>query len=186
MIQRIAMHPLGHDDKSGRLRPQRGFTLIEMMITLAVMAVLLAIAAPSFNSALLGSKLGAYANSLIASTLLARSEAIKRNAAVTLCASTNGTTCATAGGWEQGWVVLAGATLIQRQQAVGTGFRVTGLDPTNTVIRTLTFQPTGVGATQATMTICQATPSAGGQERVVSISATGRASSAKTTNGVCT
>lgn len=167
------------------LSMRRGFTLIELMVAIAVMAVLLATAAPSFNNALLGSRLNAYANNLVSSAIVARSEAIKRNSAVTLCASSDGTSCAVSGGWEQGWVVMAGTTLIQRELAVPSGFKITGLNSASTEIRSLTFQPTGVGATQATLTVCRATPTEGSQERVVSISATGRASATKTTLGTC-
>ena len=148
------------------------------MVTLSIMAILLGLAIPSFSSATLGSKLTSYANSLVASTNVARSEAIKRNTPVTMCVSADGTTCA-AGGWEQGWIVLAGTDVVVRQGAASTGFKLTG------TVGTISFQPTGVGATQTTITVCQAVPTAGAQERVVSISATGRASTSKTATGIC-
>lgn len=173
---------------------QHGFTLIELMVTLAVMAILLAIAAPSFNDAVLSTKLGAHANNLTASAITARSEAIKRNATVSMCVSTDGTTCSDSGGWEQGWIVKCnsddnttcnpsgtGTIVMQRQQAISGGFKITE----SASIRTLNFQPTGVGATSATLTVCRAAPNLGRQERVVNISATGRAYIVKTTAGVC-
>jgi type IV fimbrial biogenesis protein FimT len=70
---------------------QRGFTLVELMLAIAIFAILLAIAVPSFRDASLGSRLSSIANNMIASAQLARSEAIKRNAVITLCASSNGT-----------------------------------------------------------------------------------------------
>lgn len=180
-----------------RLPPStgRGFTLIELMVAITVMAVLLGLAVPSFNEATLGSKLGSYANNFVASTNLARSEAIKRNVKVTLCATADGSSCASSGGWEQGWIIKCKTTnnttcdatgsdwiVIHRQQALGSGLKMTDVADT----RSMEFDPAGVGATPATVTLCRATPSVGGQERVISVTATGRASVRKTTTGSCT
>ena len=156
----------------------RGFTLVELIVTLAVLAITLTIAMPAYQNFALGGKLGAMANQLTSSAYLARSEAIKRNANVTLCVSSSGTAC-TSGGWEQGWVVLAGTTVIQRQQALANGFKG------NSSQASLNFPPSGVGATQTTITFCRASPEVGGVERVVSVSATGRAEVTKTQAGSC-
>lgn len=166
--------------QESRLTSQAGFSLIEMLVAIAIVAILSSLAMPSFNEATLGSKLRSYANSLVAGSRLARGEAVKRNTVVTMCPSANGTSCAS-GGWEQGWVVLAGATVLYSQQATVDGFNITesaGVD-------NLSFQPTGIGTTQATFTICRESPSVGSQERVVTISATGKPSVTKTTAGAC-
>ncbi|HEX4944350.1 MAG TPA: GspH/FimT family protein, partial [Usitatibacteraceae bacterium] len=122
--------------------------------------------------------LTSYSTNLVASIQVARSEAIKRNTVVTLCASTDGAACAD--DWGNGWIVLSGASVLQREQALPSGWRVTEKDG----IGSLTFQPTGVGVTQAEFTFCRATP-AGSQERVLTVSATGTASVRKTTTGTC-
>ena len=182
-MMRIAhMNLSQHSVNGDRLRAslQHGFTLTEVLVVVSILAILVAIAMPSFSDALLSSRLRSYANNLVASVHFARSEAIKRNAVVTLCASSNGTSCS--GAWKNGWVILstgAAAAVIQTQQAVDVNYKITG---TNT---TLSFQPTGVGATQDTITICRERPSAGSQERQVRISATGRPSVTKTSNGSC-
>lgn len=164
-----------------RVHGQRGFTLIELMVTIVVMAILLAIVIPSFTDITLGSKLRAQANDLAAGALLARSEAVKRNVAMRLCASSDGATCS--GSWVDGWIVITGSTgggtVITKHAAASSGFHI------NSGVTSIVFQSSGVGSTSTTLTVCRASPSVGSQERVVSISATGRTRVTKTTAGSC-
>ena len=66
---------------------QRGFTLVELMITVAVAAVLLMIAVPSFRSITLSNRLNTAANDLVSAISVARMEAIKRNASTQFCSN---------------------------------------------------------------------------------------------------
>lgn len=84
----------------------RGFTLIELMVSIAVLAILLGIAAPSFRSMTATSDLRGVSNELITTLAQARSEAIKRGGRVTVCMSADGATCTATGGWEQGWIMF--------------------------------------------------------------------------------
>lgn len=173
----------------------RGFTLIEALVVLVVTGVLMSLVVPSFSSAYLSNKLSSYSNSWVASAQLARSEAVKRNSAITLCRSADGATCATSGTWQQGWIVMcnmdpatpgicnsAGAAtlVLQAQQALSSDYHFTSGS------YSIPFQPTGIGATSTTLTLCRATPSAGNQERVITLSATGKPSVKTTRTGVCT
>ena len=96
----------GPVDRSRRVRAcPRGFTLIELMVTLAVVAIVAALATPSFTGVINSNRLTSQANELVADIQLARSEALRRNRTVRLCRSTDGSTCAAGAGKWTGWVV---------------------------------------------------------------------------------
>jgi type IV fimbrial biogenesis protein FimT len=163
-------------------RGSGGFTLVELMLTLMIAAVLMIIGVPAFKDAVLGSRVSGIASDLYASVQLARSEAIKRNVVITLCPTTNGTDCDDTGDWEVGWIVadLATGTVIQHQEAEPQNFKVVQTGGTTE----LAFQPIGVGATSATFKVCRASP-VGKQERVLNVSATGSVYVTMTETGVC-
>ena len=90
-------------------RPSRGFTLIEIMIVLAVMTILMSIAAPSLSDLLRRIKVNSISSSLVTSLQQGRNEAIKLGARVLVCASNAaGTDCSTSTDWgANGWIVCA-------------------------------------------------------------------------------
>jgi len=85
---------------------QRGLTLVELLVTLGVALILLAVGTPLYSSTVENSRLTAATNALVRHVHLARSEAIKRGTAVTACASGDGATCAGSNAWELGWIVF--------------------------------------------------------------------------------
>lgn len=91
------------------MKQAHGFTLIELMVTLSVMAILLAVAVPNFQSFILNSRITTQTNNFIMALMLARSEAVKRGSTVTVCSSTDGTSCAGSSKWEGGWLVFVDA-----------------------------------------------------------------------------
>ena len=84
----------------------RGFTLVELVITLAVAGVLVSLAVPSFTQFVKNNRLITQANDLVTALNVARSEAIRRGNRVTLCKSSNQVSCAGSGSWDQGWIVF--------------------------------------------------------------------------------
>lgn len=96
---------------------ERGFTLIELLVVITVMATMLGLAIPSFRNFIASQRVKAVGYDLTTALVLARSEAVKRNADVTVAA-------AAASDWTQGWSVTVGATTLQQQQAL-TGVTIT-------------------------------------------------------------
>ncbi|MBS0428185.1 MAG: Tfp pilus assembly protein FimT/FimU [Proteobacteria bacterium] len=98
---------LGSRALSGQHGPwQQGFTLIELMVVLVVIAILAAVATPSFVGFIQANRLTARASAFAADLQLARSEAVKRGQPVTVCASNDGTRCSGANIWQAGWIVF--------------------------------------------------------------------------------
>lgn len=84
-----------------------GFTLIELMVTLAVLGILLSIGIPSFQNMVLNNRITAQANQVITALNYARSEAVKRAAPATVCSTNGGAACAGSTDWSTGWLVFA-------------------------------------------------------------------------------
>ena len=85
---------------------ETGLTLIELMTTLLVMAIVLGIGVPAFTNIMATNRMAATVNKLVATIHVARAEAVKRQANATLCASTDGATCNAAAGLRDGWIVF--------------------------------------------------------------------------------
>lgn len=92
------------------MRRQAAFTLIEMMMAIAVMAVLLAVAVPSFTGIIRSQRVKTAAFDLQSSLVYARSEAIKRSSNVDLVPVSTSD-------WASGWSIVAGSTTLRTQQA---------------------------------------------------------------------
>lgn len=109
-------------------RAQWGFTLVEMLVTLTVLGVLMGVAVPSFRSFVAGQKIKTASHDLMTAMVIARSEAIKRNADVTVAPYTANT-------WESGWTVKVApsATTVHQQQEM-TGVTITK-GPANVVYK---------------------------------------------------
>lgn len=112
----------------------RGFTLVELLVTLAVAAILLALATPSLAELLRGNRLAAANNELVTALNVARAEALRRGRPVTVCASADQRSCAASTNWATGWVVFedtvnSGAPSAPAARAAGDDNRLIAVSP---------------------------------------------------------
>jgi type IV fimbrial biogenesis protein FimT len=158
-------------------RRRRGYTLIELIISLGLMAITLAWGVPSLRAFLLDAARTREVNQFIQAVYLARSEAIKRNGVVSLCPSRDATSCAPSALWSTGWLVFvnldrdspavrdAGEPLLRLYEPWDAGHITANRS-------TLSFRPFGQMGVTATVTFCDDRGSRAA--RAVIISQTGR------------
>lgn len=177
--------------------PPRGFTLVELMVAIVILAVLTMLAVSAWSAFANAMRLSALTNDFLSQLHLARSEAIKRNSRVALCTSSDGESCAAQGGWDQGWIVFHDAnnnslretqeTIVYRFTAMPPGFHISG---NKNVSRYVSFGAEGEtqlvsGAFQAgTVTVCKASAT-GTEAREIVINSVGRPRIRKTTVAAC-
>lgn len=91
----------------GTKRKNQGFTLIELIVTVSIVAIFASIAVPSFTEIVKRNRISVTTNEFMSNLVLARSEALKRSRTVTLCASANQTSCSGSTDFSKGWIVYA-------------------------------------------------------------------------------
>jgi len=158
-----------------------GFTLIELMVTLAVAAILVTVAIPGFRSLIQNNRAATQANELLTAFTLARSEALKRSSQVSVCSSTDQATCAGDPNWATGWIVFAdddgdgtmdaGETLIR----VWDSLKGTPTLTQDTNGNFIQFESTGMVAATTITTFTLTMPDCTGKQvRIINVNAIGR------------
>jgi type IV fimbrial biogenesis protein FimT len=170
-------------------RMHSGFTLIELLVTIAVLGILLSVAVPSYQDFVLNSRMSSKSNDVLSALQIARSEAVKRNARVSVCKS-SGSACVTSGSWAQGWMVFVDGGVAGTMDGTDEAIQVfPALTGTSTLAADanvgdfISYLPTGmpnlaVGST-ATLTLCPGVTGINGRE--IEIVAAGRANITPTT-----
>ena len=102
----------------------KGFTLIEVMVTVVVLVIVVTIGVPNFVNLLERNRVVATANDLLGSLQLARSEAVRLNTTAQVCSSSNGQSCS--GGWADGWIVIRDNVVIRVSSAVPPQVSISG------------------------------------------------------------
>lgn len=172
-------------------RTSNGFTLIEMLVAMSLIAVVIALAGPSMRELILNNRQVADYNTMLSSLTLARAEAIKRRARTRVCISNATPDCdTTATRWEDGWIIVAdtngngtvttadGDLLLQVQSGLEVGTTLRG---NANVVRNVTFDTRGFSGSTGTLRFCD--PRGAAEARGIIISNTGRARQALDSNG---
>ena len=156
----------------------KGFTLIELIVVLAIAAILATVGLPSMVEFVQNNRLAAETNRFVSSIRFARSEAVKRNEAITLNSSANS--------WSDGWAINVGAApvnptseILRNEVAASQGITISSGAPTTA---NLTYQADGtIANTRTQFFICDERGSDLG--RVVTINVTGRVDVGELPNG---
>ncbi len=110
ILHRANLHPPRPARPDSRPRGTAGFTLLELLIAMAIATILLTLGVGSFSYITNANRLTSEVNGLLGDLQFARAEAIKEGVNVTACVSSDGATCLGATAWQNGWIVFSNPT----------------------------------------------------------------------------
>lgn len=169
---------------------QGGFTLVELMVTVALLAVILTLGVPSFTDLLRSWQRDVATRAFTGHVRMARSEAIKTSQQVVMCTSADGAGCAGDNNWMAGWIVFtdrdgdrtvdaADDTILATQGPLSGLVRM----QTNNNVNNFFFLPSGLMPTRQSTLRIEAQGSESVEQNAVAISSTGRISVSKEPKG---
>lgn len=155
-----------------RRRSASGFTLIELMVTLAVLGILAAVGVPAMQALINANRLAGATGELTSALQLARSEAVRRGARVNVCRSADGSTCNNGSTDWSSWIVVgpdveSGNTEVMRNETVAAPASLTG------PAQPIEFRPSGLIGAEATLRVCIPTSNPQENVRVVTVLVSG-------------
>jgi type IV fimbrial biogenesis protein FimT len=154
-----------------------GFSLLELLMTVTLAALVLTLGLPSFGNLVADKRLRAETDALFHAVHLARKASIVRRRVVSLCPSGDGRSCDSSSDWSRGWVLFADADRDEPPQ-IDEGedvLMVHAVDPRVQIVanrRAFTLRSTELRATNGTLVICD--PQGRAESRAVVVSYTGR------------
>ena len=160
---------------------RHGFTVVELMVVVAVMAILAAIAAPSMTGLINANRLSGQAGELTTTMQIARSEAVRRNSRVTVCPSSDGSTCTSSTSWTR-WIVLGAANITDTAEVIRDNTPAPSVQVSGPAAG-IVFRPSGLIDAQTTVTACMPTTDPVQNRHIVTVMISGSTSIAKTNGG---
>jgi type IV fimbrial biogenesis protein FimT len=150
------------------MKTEFGMTLVELLVTVTLVAILLVVGLPSYQSITTTNRMAAEMNALISDLQYARGEAVKEGQPVTMCASSNGTACSNSTNWANGWLIFSDAN---GNRSVNTGEAVlriqSALGSTDTLtsssLQAVTFNRNGFSSNAGSIKLGDA---AGSSDRI--------------------
>ena len=175
---------------------QNGFTLLDLLTTVGVLAIVLGLGVPSMTSLVRSNRIVAHTNEFIATINTARTEALNNVVQVTVCKSLDQASCNNSASWQDGWIVFIDndedevrnlseppETLIRAHKALDGSYTLQSV----AFVNWIAFRPNGLAIGSAgnagTFSLCNEADARFGRD--ISISRTGSSSVGENADGAC-
>ncbi|MEK1941183.1 MAG: GspH/FimT family pseudopilin [Pseudomonas sp.] len=144
----------------------KGFTFIELLTVLAIIAIIASVSAPSFSNVIANNRLASTSNNILSTLQMARSEAVTQRTAVKVCATNaGGTACGNSTNWSAGVLIMRGTTVL----------RVVPTDNPSVTVQSSANEVVYQGNGTSAATTISVNDSRGGTARTIKVNVVGQA-----------